>query len=605
MSIVTGASRPSPFAVFRKRDFALLWIAQFVSTMGTGLTAIAASILVYRVTGSALSVGLMLMATALPGLLVGLIAGVFVDRYDRKRIMVAAELVRAALIVLIPLLLPFGVAWLYAIVLLSSAVGQFFAPAQASVLPEVASDEELAAANSLMTISNVGALTVGYAAAGLLATRAALDWAFYLDAASFVVSALCVMLVRIAPLPVDEETTVATVMRNLRAGIDYVRQMPSLRSLFLIFAVLFFSFGLWNALILPFATRALQATEFEYGLFEGLYTVGFVVGSLAMVGLADRLHEGQWIAVSLIVTGLLSAGFALSPSVPVAIAIFAVIGIVYAPSYIGRSLLVQRNTTREVRGRVSSAFFVTRDTLNMVGMGAAGLADLVDVRWLLLLCAAVIVGGGLVTLVLPGLGQPTAEWRRLLVMLRSAPSAPGLGLGRAALPADIDLLAVRLPALARLSPPARQALATQARVYDAPPGTAIVRRGETGDAAYFLLDGRTVASRAEDGTERVLEVHNAGDFFGEIAALTGVPRTANVIAEQPTRLLQVPATTLRALMSEPELHRIFLSKMTERMLRMDMIELPRFAGLDQETLRDLRTPEPPPVTGPLLVPTTT
>jgi MFS family permease len=122
MSVVTGASRPSPFAVFRKRDFTLLWTAQFISTMGSGLTTIAASILVYRVTGSALSVGLMLMATALPGLLVGLIAGVFVDRFDRKRIMVAAELIRAVLIVLIPVLLPFGVAWLYAIVLLSSAV---------------------------------------------------------------------------------------------------------------------------------------------------------------------------------------------------------------------------------------------------------------------------------------------------------------------------------------------------------------------------------------------------------------------------------------------------------------------------------------------------
>jgi hypothetical protein len=456
-----------------------------------------------------------------------------------------------------------------------------------------------------MTISNVGALTVGYAAAGFLATRAAIDWAFYLDAASFVVSAACILLVRIAPLRVDEETTVATVARNLRAGLDFVRTTPTLRSLFLLFAITFFSFGLWNALILPFATRALRATEFEYGLFEGLFTVGFVVGSLAMAGLADRLHEGQWIAVSTIGMGLFSVAFALSRSVPVALALFVTIGILNAPSYIGRSLLIQRNTTREVRGRVSSAFFVTRDTVFVVGMGAAGMADLLDVRLLLLLCAAVLLGCGLLALVLPGLSQPTTEWRRTLAMLRAAPAAPGLGLGRAALPADIDLLAERLPALARLSTPARRALATQARVYDAPPGTAVVRHGETSDAAYFLLDGRTVASRAGDGDERVLEVHNAGDFFGEIAALTGVPRTANVIAEQPTTLLHVPARTLRALMSDPELHRIFLSKMTERMLRVDMIELPRFAGLDQETLRDLRTPEPSPIAGPVLVPTTT
>jgi CRP-like cAMP-binding protein len=110
-------------------------------------------------------------------------------------------------------------------------------------------------------------------------------------------------------------------------------------------------------------------------------------------------------------------------------------------------------------------------------------------------------------------------------------------------------------------------------------------------AAYFLLDGRTVASRSEGGAERVLEIHSAGDFFGEIAALTNMPRTANVVAEQQTTLLQVPAPALRRLTSDPQLNRLFLSRMTERMARMGMVELPRFAGLDQASLRELRTPD--------------
>jgi CRP-like cAMP-binding protein len=189
-------------------------------------------------------------------------------------------------------------------------------------------------------------------------------------------------------------------------------------------------------------------------------------------------------------------------------------------------------------------------------------------------------------------------------MLRAASAAPGLGLGRAALVADIDLLAMHLPALAHLSRQEQQELAAQARVYDAPAGTAIVRQGEQSDAAYFLLDGRTVASRAEDGAERVLEVHNAGDFFGEIAALTGIPRTASVLAEQPTSVLQVPAAALRKLTRDPQLNRVFLSKLTERMLRMNIIELPRFASLDQATLQELRTPEPQALPIPQPAPTT-
>src|SRR5215211_5712529 len=198
MVIRASSSRPSAFAVFRRRNFTLLWVAQFISTMGSGLTAIAASILVYRLTGSALSVGLMLLATALPGLFVGLIAGVFVDRFDRRRLMIAANLICAGLVCAIPFVLPFGVAWLYIVVALCSAVGQFFAPAQASLLPETAPDEELAAANAMMTISQYGALTVGYAGAGLIATLSTMTWAFYLDALSFVVSAVCILLIRVA-----------------------------------------------------------------------------------------------------------------------------------------------------------------------------------------------------------------------------------------------------------------------------------------------------------------------------------------------------------------------------------------------------------------------
>ncbi len=158
-----GAKPPSPYSVFRHRDFRLMWTGQFVSTAGTALTSLAASILVYQITDSALSVGLMLIATAAPSLLVGLFAGVFVDRYDRKKIMVVTELMRAVLVCLIPLLVPYGIGWLYAIVALTSAIGQFYDPAHESVLPEVAPEEELAAANSLMAISSFGSTAIGFA----------------------------------------------------------------------------------------------------------------------------------------------------------------------------------------------------------------------------------------------------------------------------------------------------------------------------------------------------------------------------------------------------------------------------------------------------------
>lgn len=90
MTPVAAASSPSPFAIFRNRNFTLMWTGQLVSTIGSALTSLAASIYIYQVTGSALSVGLMLMATAGPEFVVGLIAGVFVNRCHRRRIMIAA-----------------------------------------------------------------------------------------------------------------------------------------------------------------------------------------------------------------------------------------------------------------------------------------------------------------------------------------------------------------------------------------------------------------------------------------------------------------------------------------------------------------------------------
>src|SRR5262245_59612792 len=270
MALATRLSRPSAFAVFRRRNFTLLWIAQLISVAGSALTALAASILVYRLTGSALSVGLMLMASALPSLLVGLVAGVFIDRYDRKQIMIAADLVRALLVGAIPFLVPLGIACLYRIVIVSSMVGQFFNPAHASLLPETASDEELAAANAFMAISSFGSTAIGFAAAGLIAAQFPIDWAFYLDALSYLISALCIWQLRVAPLAVEERTTVATVLRNLRGGARFLLGTPSLRSMFLIYLPILVCFGFMNTLVLPFALRALHATDFQYGLLPGV-----------------------------------------------------------------------------------------------------------------------------------------------------------------------------------------------------------------------------------------------------------------------------------------------------------------------------------------------
>jgi CRP-like cAMP-binding protein len=195
-------------------------------------------------------------------------------------------------------------------------------------------------------------------------------------------------------------------------------------------------------------------------------------------------------------------------------------------------------------------------------------------------------------LVAPGLS--VATWRAASARLRAAePAVAGaLAPRRPATMADFDRLVGRLTAFARLSPEQRQAFVSQATVSEVPAGTRILEHGETASSAYFILDGTTTAGVPVEEGYRGLSTMTSGDFFGEIAALTGSPRTADVVADVDTTLLEVPADALRATMVVPEVNRVVLSTMTSRLQRTESADLPRLAGIDQADLRDLRTPRP-------------
>jgi DHA3 family macrolide efflux protein-like MFS transporter len=585
---------PSTFSVFRKRDFRLLWSAQLVSTIGTALTELAAGILVFRETHSAAAVGLMFVATAVPTLVVGLIAGVFVDRYDRRKIMVIADLLRAAIVVSIPFLIHINIALLYVAVAFVSTISQFFNPANDAVLPEVASDEELAAANSWIMISSFGSTSIGFALSGLLATAFSIEWAFYLDALTFLFSAALIVLIKVGKIEAEGNTSVAVVVANLKEGVATLFGTPMLRNLLATGIPVYFSFGLWNVLLLPFAIDALKATEFEYGLQEGFTSVGFVVGSLMMARLADRFREGSWIVVATVAMGLIGILYGLSTSIVAAIVLVSASGFANAPSSISRRVLLQRATPRELRGRVFSAFAVVRDVTFLIGISLAGLADVIPIRILVIGASVLLLLTGLWTGTVPGIGRPATEWRRAMSALRSASAKPEVAVPvRAATLADFDRLAGHLPVLGRLDSAQRGALLAASTVRDVPAGAMIVGVGEVGDAAYFILAGRAAAGTPEaDGGYRSLSTMETGDFFGEIAALTGSLRTATVVAEQPTTIVEVPAAALRSLMTVPELGSLFLSKLTERLNRTNAADLPRFSGVDQASLKDLRTPHP-------------
>ncbi len=588
-----AGTRISPTAVFKKRDFVLMWVAQLVSTAGSSLTDLAAGIYVYSVTGSAFLVGVTLMATAVPSLVVGLIAGVFVDRYDRRSVMIWTCIVQAIVVGLIPFLLGINTALLFVAILVNAGVKQFFDPAYESLIPEIASDDELAAANAFLSIASFGSTAIGFAGAGLLASAFSIEWAFWIDALTFLFSAACIFFLKVrSKMEVAEDTSVGVVVDNLKTGIRTIVDTPILRRLFLLCAPAFFAFGLWNVLLLPMAIQALGATEFEYGLQEGLTSIGFVVGALFMARYSDRLPIGNWLMIGYLGMGIGGVFYALSPTIGIAIVWVIITGFFNSPSSVGRQTLLQRNTPRELRGRVFSGLYVMRDVIFLAGMAGAGLADIIDVRVMLVFSSLILVGTGIAAAVTPGIGRPAAEWRRGLTALRARPAAT-TAMARPAIVSDFDRLAGRLATFSLLNDTQRAAFIGDAQVREVAEGNKVVSKGDEANRAYFILEGEAAAGIPDDdGSYRGLSTMGAGDFFGEIAALTGSARTADVVVTRPTTLMEVPAETLRAAMEVPEVNRLMTSTVSERLQRTNQPDLPRLASMDRSALRQLRTKAP-------------
>jgi cAMP-binding proteins - catabolite gene activator and regulatory subunit of cAMP-dependent protein kinases len=274
-----------------------------------------------------------------------------------------------------------------------------------------------------------------------------------------------------------------------------------------------------------------------------------------------------------------------------------VTGFLNSPMSVARRSLLQKNIPREMRGRVFSAFFVSRDVVFLIGMGGAALAGIYPVRNLIIVSSLLLVGAGIASQLAPGIGRRGSEWRHALQLLATAPAAPRVGAGRPATMLDFDRLLTLMPEIGALTMNRRAGFIQGVTVAKAAPGEAIVKVGDPGDSAFFVLGGKAVAGIPDEGGYRALSTMGPGDFFGEIAALTGSPRTANVVTDGETDLLEVPASSLKSLMELPEMSGLINSKLTERLGRTSTPDLVRLARPDQSDLKDLRRRRPKGVAG--------
>lgn len=402
-------------ATLRQRNFGLLWSAGLISLAGDWMLRIALPIYVYQLTGSALATSTMLIAAMLPDLLFGSIAGVFVDRWDRKRTMVICNLLLA--IGLLPLLVVRSTEqlWLlYLVAFYESTIERFFGPAENALLPQLVGEDQLVAANSLNSLNNNLARLIGSALGGIVAGLFGVVGVALIDAATFLLAAALIALISgtFKPLksPADDDPASvgqawAAVPREWLAGLQLIRRQRVVTILFALIAITSLGEGVFAVLFVVFVNRILGGGAQEIGWLMSAQAVGGMIGGLLVGWIGNKASSIALIGLGALAFGLIDLAIfnypTFFPGFTPALVLFVAVGIPGVAMMTGMNTLLQSVVADEYRGRIFGTYGMTGALLALIGATLAGtLGDRIGTVTLLNIQGGVYVVAGLLVPIL-------------------------------------------------------------------------------------------------------------------------------------------------------------------------------------------------------------
>jgi MFS family permease len=359
-------------------NFRKLWVSHLISSFGDALTNLALLITAQRLTGSTAAVATTAVAVALPQLLFGLFAGVLVDRWDRKRVMIASDLARAFLVLGFLAVSSADRMWLlYVVAFVQASIGTLDNPARSSVVPQIVGPDNLLAANSFFQSTMIIVGVAGTATAGLIAgVFDSLAPAFLLDAASFGVSAALVSRIAIAGRPDRSpgESQVSGMWRELKEGIRLITSSPMLRTVVITAGVVMLGLGAVNVLLVPFIVDELAVPETWFGLLEAAQVTSMVLAGGLVAAAAQRIRPGRLLVVGLTGVAVVVAAMSLAQSVWHLVGLLFAVGWFVTPTQAAISTIIQTEVPLEALGRVSSSLGTIATTAQVASMALAGVA---------------------------------------------------------------------------------------------------------------------------------------------------------------------------------------------------------------------------------------
>ncbi|HMB27271.1 MAG TPA: MFS transporter [Blastocatellia bacterium] len=384
--------------VLALRPVRLLWIAQIVSIFGDFLALFAVlSDVSFRLKATPAQVTLISVAFLIPFALLGPVAGVFVDRWDAKRTMIASDLIRAALA--LGLAFASGLNQIYAILFALSAVSTFFVPAQTIAIRSVTPREGLMAANALMQQAFQVVRIISPAIAGAMVNWVGAKPAYYFDGASFIFSASMIAAIAIKRAAAatnssspSESGKLKSILNDLMAGARFIFTHATISFVMLAMAAGMFALSCFAPLIAIYVRDMLKSTGFQFGVISSMIGVGMIFATQFITRFAKNRSKSL-----LVVAGLFGMGVAVMVMVSighVAVAAVGAFGIGFGAIFIivPTQTLMQQETPVELVGRVSSSFMSVLSVSQLLGLIISGsLTQRMGIRNLFFASAAMLV----------------------------------------------------------------------------------------------------------------------------------------------------------------------------------------------------------------------
>jgi MFS family permease len=366
------------WGLLRRRNFGLLWAGGLISETGDWFLLVGLPVWVLQLTGSSLVTASVFLVGLLPGLVMGPLAGVLVDRWDRRRTLVAVSLAQA--VFLLPLLAVDGRdrLWIvYLVMAVEAVLAQLNDPARNALVPAMVARDELVGANALIGLNGNLARLAGSPLGGVLVEVAGLPGLVVGDAASFLVGAVLIALVRPGPAPARDPAAAGGMAREWVEGLRVILGDRGLRWGLVVNGLAGVAQGIFTVLFVLFVTRELGGDGADVGLLRGVQAVGGLIGGVLVVALARRMAAERLLGLSLLAFAAVDLAIWNGPLVTTAgwlyLGLFVAAGIPGIGVLTGLTSLVQERTGEAYLGRVFATYLGGFNGLMALGMLLAGL----------------------------------------------------------------------------------------------------------------------------------------------------------------------------------------------------------------------------------------